>query len=101
MARNKMINIRVEEDFRDKLRLWGKANNVEVAALLYQVLHNLVDGKLTVEQLTRPVDEDKLSELEERLTQEIHRTIDKKLPSLEKLEKALALVDEYEALVKK
>ena len=85
MARNKMINIRVEEDFRDIVRLWGKANNVEVAALLYQVLHNLVDGKLTVEQLTRPVDEDKLSELEERLTQEIHKTIDKKLPSLEKL----------------
>ena len=101
MARDKMINIRVEEDFRDIVRLWGKANNVEVAALLYQVLHNLVDGKLTVEQLTRPVDEDKLSKLEEKLTQEIHKKIDKKLPNVEKLEKAIALVDEYETVLKK
>ena len=96
-----MINIRVEKEFRDKVRLWGRANNVEVATLLYQVLHNLIDGKLTVEQLTEPVDEDKLSKLESKLTEEIHRKIDEKLPSLSKLEKAIALVDEYEAALEK
>ena len=99
MARDKMINIRVEKEFRDKVRLWGRANQVEVATLLYQVLHNLIDGKLTVEQLTKPVDEDKLSKLERKLTQEIHRKIDEKLPSLSKLEKAYALVDEHEAVL--
>ena len=65
------------------------------------MLHNLIDGKLTVEQLTEPVDEDKLSKLESKLTKEIHRKIDEKLPSLSKLEKAIALVDEYEAVLGK
>ncbi len=68
MARNKMSNIRVEEDSRNKLRLWGKANNVEGATPLYRGQHNLVDEKLTVEQLARLVDKDKLSKLEEKLT---------------------------------
>ena len=83
MTRKNMSNIRVEKDSRDKLRLWGKANNLEVATPLYQVHHNLVDEKLTVEQLARLVDKDKLSKLEEKLTQEIHKTIDKKLPCVE------------------
>ena len=83
MIRNKMTNLRGEEDCQDNLRIWSKANYIEVATHLYQVLYNLVDDRLTVEQLARLIDEDKLSELEEKSTKKIHKTIDKKLPSVE------------------